>query len=675
MKKNVLAAALVAGMGLAGAAVAYDYGTRQDGNAPLNGNEMTGTADQQAPEPVAYQNIYISSGYDYTMREQLIWDFNAPDNAINFTNGFTARMTLKDGAQFDSTYTPSVFNVDPATCVDPDGVGPLPAASATVRTTEDIYLDGTLACTWDVAFDAYYSIGPTGAATAEPNQTVSIRITPKQGITNPQNPSSGLLLRFDNAHLTSLDQFVGSPTIGNVVNGDFWFINPTNDAPFAGSLQSRPILTLVSAVTACTDISGADTDKYIDVADSWLSDDMPKSRFSWDGKLGSSISTGDNFSSDPFTGDYSRQWINLGDVTIGANDVAAGGFEFLGDDEFEVVLTGDTGGWLAFENDSPSLYSDDVWLFDGTCSSGTALMRGEANGSTVTFPVFDADDVGLTGEDGVNLTVCGFVDSDTVINDQNISVTTTFYRDDILGNPQVFPAVGGEACNLLPLRYNGSTMEIFTINPGSNMAQRSFIRLTNRSATDGWVSLEGIQDSGVRTTDPDQAGRSQVRIFIPAGQSVQVYADQLESGTFPGSLTATGAWGTAGAGNKWRAVVTAEFPGLVATSLISNESLRVLTNVTDSDTRGEQYMRDGIEGTLASLPGTRPSDIAQESTPDFRGNGESTGEPGGPNGGPGTGGTTDPCGNEGNGTGSDHGTSTDDRDESNEDPYCTQSIP
>ena len=40
---------------------------------------------------------------------------------------------------------------------------------------------------------------------------------------------------------------------------------------------------------------------------------------------------------------------------------------------------------------------------------------------------------------------------------------------------------------------------------------------------------------------------------------------------------------------KWRAVVTAEFPGLVATSLVNSACRASWSNITDSDTRGEQF--------------------------------------------------------------------------------------
>ena len=288
------------------------------------------------------------------------------------------------------------------------------------------------------------------------------------------------------------------------------------------------------------------------------------------------------------------------------------------------------------------------------------IDQGTVSGTTVTF-IYNAQEIeaaqaGFINVGGANraLTVCGYVDTNTIIDDHNNSVTTTFYRSGMYpangsapgDTATAYPTSGyantvgsrvlaGDSCVLLPLRYNGSTMEIFTINPGSNTEQRSFVRLTNRGATAGYVSLEGIDNNGDR-------GASQVRVWVEAGASVQLNASDLEDGT----NGAIGAWGT-GAG-KWRAVVTAEFPGLVATSLVNTSGTRTLSNITDSDTRGEQYDRDFNEGTFASEVGERPSDHVQEVTPDFHGNGDYTGEPGGPDADDGpAGGQTTPDGNPG----------------------------
>jgi hypothetical protein len=617
MKKNILAAALVAGLGMAGAAAAYNYGT---------------SPDLPTPEDVAYQQLF-SASYTYTMTEGLVFDIETPDNAANIGDSFTVRIALNSRCNpHDAMTNPTSPPSNTPVCA-PTTDGAL-FDTTNIPAPGDMVLDPALTGTWTVAFDGYTNGGTTA----------NFRITPLTA--NPVNPSAGTLLTWNNARLTSLNEFAAGDT--SKVDAEFWMVNIGNDARFVNSTMSRTILNRVTGVTACANRDGAETDKYIDVADSWLSEIMPKSRFSWDGKLGSATSD---------TG-YNSQWIDLGDVTITNN--GAGSFAFLGSDQFHTEIAGGASdNWEAFDNGDPAVYNDDVFLKDGTCASGTIVAQGEVNGNVVFFD-YDGSDAGLpltTGPSTTSLTVCGFVDSDTVIDDHNNVVTTTFFR---AGNAVPTPTFGLDgSCTLLPLRYNGSTMEIFTINPGSNTTQRSFVRLTNRSATDGYVSLVGIDNAGVE-------GASQVRVWVPAGASVQLDSADLENGT----NGAIGAWGAPTDG-KWRAVVTAEFPGLVASSLVNSSLPRVLTNITDSDTRGEQYMRDGIEGTLASLPGLRPSDVEQESTPDFRGNGESTEQPGGPNGSDGpAGGTTDPCGNEGIGSGLDHGTSTDSNDNSNEDPYC-----
>jgi hypothetical protein len=601
MKKNTLAVALVAGLGLAGAAAAYNYGT---------------DANRSTPENVAYQMLSAVNNYTYTMTEAIVFDIDPQDNAVNFTQGFTVRVRLNrtcSGGQFGAAGS------DPATCTSTSD-GAL-FDTTNIPSAADMVLDPSLTATWDVNFDAYYDGG----------QTASFRITPKQGITNPQNPSGGTMLSWRNARLTSLGEFAMGDT--NKVDAEFWMINPSNDARFNDSTKWGPILARVSGVVACATSEGSEVDKYIDVADNFNEDQLPKTRFSFDGKLGSAVdSSGGSLQS---AGDYDSQVIDLGNVTITNN--GAGSFAFLGSDGFTTIISANgEDNWDAFENGAG--IDDDVYLVNGTCSSGTIVDAGTISANIVQFS-YTAAQANLpltTGASTTNLTVCAFQDTDVVIDDHINQVSTTFFRLNAIETPTFADA----SCKLLPLRYNGSTMEIFTINPGNNTTQRSFIRLTNRSQTAGYVSLEGVKDDGSR-------GDSQVRIWVGAGESVQVNASELESGAFDG-LTAYGAWGEAGDGVKWRAVVTAEFPGLVATSLVNSALPRVLSNITDSDTRGEQHGRDWQEGTFASEPGERSSDFTQEWAPDFRGNGEETEEPGGPNGedGP-SGGTTGAEGNPG----------------------------
>ena len=635
MKKNVLAVALVAGLGMAGAAAAYTYGT--------NPSVSTAQPGLTTPENVAYQQLFGTT-YAYTMTEALIFDIEVGDNAVNYTQGFTVRVALNatcnphnaptnppspntnvptcaasgDGAEFDPSWTPTAQGYD----VLGNPVGPA---------GNGLVLDPSLVSTWEVVFDGY----------SNNNTTASFRITPKQGITNPQNPSGGTLLSWNNAHLRSLNEFATGAT--TKVDAEFWMVNPSNDARFVNSTMSRTILNRVSGVTACAESGGSEVDKYIDVADNWNEEQIPKTRFSADGKLGTAADSAlIGFSAG--RGNAS-QTIDLGNVTITNN--GAGNFAFQAGDVFTTVISGGAADqWDAFDN--ASTIWDDVYLVNGTCASGNIVglsnggQGGTVSGSTVSFTYTGAALVTAgfanfynVGAATNRLTVCAFQDTNIVIDDHLNHVSTSFTRANAVATPAFNDAHPNNVCDLLPLRYNGSTMEIFTINPGSNTTQRSFVRLTNRGGTDGYVSLEGIDNAGDR-------GASQVRVWVPAGASVQLDAKDLEDGT----NGAIGAWGT-GTG-KWRAVVTAEFPGLVATSLVNATGNNTLQNITDSDTRGEQYGRDYDEGTFASEPGERPSDFVQEVTPDFHGNGQEDGEPGGPNGSDGpTGGQTTPDGNPG----------------------------
>ncbi len=640
MKKNVLAVALVAGLGLAGGAAAYNYGTA---TYAATGTAIPGTdADSSSsnpsgiltPEPVAYQML-VGPNWNYTMTEDLIFDIQLPDNAVQTTEGFTVRVKLNR-----TTCVPNgaAYPAPDETCVDTaDGAlfntANIPSAQgAGAAVPGALQLNDTLlAAGWTVQFDGYYDGG----------RTASIKIIPPAG--NTANPGPGIMLRWHNAQLTSLNEFAATPNA--VVRGEFWMVNAGNDARFVGSTEDRTILQRVETLDLCATSNGAETDKYIDVADDFNEEQIPKTRFSFDGKLGSANdSTGGTVQS---PGDYDSQVIDLGDVTLTSN--GAGNFMWWGTDQFTTDIAagdgtdGDGGDeWLAFEN-GPNIL-DDVYLFSGTCTSGTLVDQGEIVGPFVTFSYTAAQVdaasgggfINVLGGPDRNLTVCAFVDTDVQIDDHNNHVTTNFFRAGAVPTPTFADSHPNDVCDLLPLRYNGSTMEIFTINPGSNTTQRSFIRLTNRSQTAGFVSLEGIKDDGSR-------GDSQVRIWVGAGESVQVNASELESGDFDG-LTAYGAWGEAGDGVKWRAVVTAEFPGLTATSLVNSALPRVLSNITDSDTRGEQIGRDFNEGTWGNTPGERPADFIQEWEPDFHGNGSETGEPGGPNGedGPSGGQTTAP---------------------------------
>ena len=69
IKKNVLAVALVAGLGMAGVAAAYNYGTSlsDDVGAPMDSDAALADA-----ENVSYEML-VATSYNWTMNEALVF--------------------------------------------------------------------------------------------------------------------------------------------------------------------------------------------------------------------------------------------------------------------------------------------------------------------------------------------------------------------------------------------------------------------------------------------------------------------------------------------------------------------------------------------------------------------------------------------------------------------------
>ena len=627
MKKNVLAAALVAGLGLAGTAAAYNYGTALSVEAPALG----GSADLADAEDVAIQQIFNESTI-YTMQEDIEFIVSPGDTTttgdfiIGRTTGFSFRIQLADqGALF--ACTPNLpQGAPPAGNV---GTTPAPALTPVCASLASALVKGNHPHLAD--WDVYVEAGGAGA------NYVTIKVQPN--IATPRGIPDGVIVAINEAQITNIAEL---RTAGVVVNANYLIGEPILGQIYPGSQKTVELLESVDAFE-CNTVNAGEPNKYIDVADHWDSPMVPKSRFSWDGKLGSSYGE-DSVDS---------QYINFGNLTIDINNPPTSA-TFEPNDHFTTTLTGGANDdFDAFYN-GPNVEDDDIYFVaaNATCSSGAVLARSTiaAGEASAVFDYTWGDLGGLSGQTTITVKVCGYVDTDLVIDDTNITHTTLWLDR---GGVGVSQGNLSKTCGFPPLRKNGSTMEVFYINPGGNPTQESFIRLTNRSAprddfnnpndasgqqrAGGWVRIEGIDDKGVKA--PTQAS-----VWVPAGGSVNIKACELQNNDPVGCPTTkvVGGWG-APTGGKWRAVVTAEFPGLVAASFVRNTGGEVLTDVTDTDTRGEQYHRDWQEGTAANFPGERPSDYNQETTPDFHGDGQTNGPLGGPNDGttP-TGGSTDP---------------------------------
>ena len=116
---------------------------------------------------------------------------------------------------------------------------------------------------------------------------------------------------------------------------------------------------------------------------------------------------------------------------------------------------------------------------------------------------------------------------------------------------------GGYATGLLEAApRSGGAARVSVFNPGSNLAQRSLLRLANDGADDAMATIEGVDDAG-------RAG-GEVLVTVPAGEALWLSASELEEGGagFEGSL---------GDGEgKWRLTVSSSAP-LAVMSLVEDE--------------------------------------------------------------------------------------------------------
>ena len=135
--------------------------------------------------------------------------------------------------------------------------------------------------------------------------------------------------------------------------------------------------------------------------------------------------------------------------------------------------------------------------------------------------------------------------------------------------------------SLALLRYNGSVVDFYHVNPAANPQTQSFLRIINSSSVAGKVTLVGIDDNGA----PAPGGP--ITFTLPAGASMQINSDDLELGNTGKGLT--GAWGN-GAG-KWRGSATGEFANMLVQSLVRNTTNNAVSNLTDADNRGEQFIK------------------------------------------------------------------------------------
>ena len=346
-----------------------------------------------------------------------------------------------------------------------------------------------------------------------------------------------------------LENLESLQTKGNTIEAAIQFVDPVT----ASAIMSPSAVTLLMSgdpvVLAC-DATTGQAQKRIDVgSDPGVQES--KTYFSSGGPIGW-LDSG---------------YINLGEVSA---EVATGfstSFTYLATDEFVTVVTGDFSAFDAANPDAVGVFLSSM----ADCSTQDVAGAVSVANGTVTFEYTGAD-VAIAGT-GFAMNLCAQVNAgnEVVIDDSNVSVVTTFSRGAV--------EASGAACNLLPLRYNGSVVEVYHVNPAGNTTAQSFVRVINPSDQGGLVTMVGIDDAG--NVSPE------VSFFVGDNASQQVNSDDLELGNPTKGVN--GMWGN-GTG-KWRAIVTGEFAGMRVQAMNRNATDGTVTNLTDADGAGEQQFQ------------------------------------------------------------------------------------
>ena len=373
---------------------------------------------------------------------------------------------------------------------------------------------------------------------------VTIKMDPAA---SPVGLVPGALVSFASEDLTNL---AALQTAGQTVSFTVTFVDPVG----GNNLYSPKSLTVIE--------SGDPTDLTCDASGgSSIYSFYPNTRI--DVGTGDPAGSYDSKTQFSYYGDINgadSYYFNAGTINVGIVSGFAS-FSYQATDTFETVLTGTS--FAAFAGGNVEMYTNCGTDIVGTVST---------DGTTVTFDYTGAD---LCSGTGGTWDVWFNADG-SVIDATSITAKTTFTRGSF--------SSAGANCDLLPMQYNGSVVKVATFNPGGNTAQQSFLRVTNPSAIDGLVTIQGTDDAG-------NAGASDVTFTLAAGQSMQINSDVIENG---GSAV-TGALGD-GTG-KWRLVVTGEFAGMRVSSLNRNTTTGTVTNLTDYDTAQEQSSPTGYTGS------------------------------------------------------------------------------
>ena len=267
-------------------------------------------------------------------------------------------------------------------------------------------------------------------------------------------------------------------------------------------------------------------------------------------------------------------------ATVAIDPVSALGTGAVGNSsppDFQFAVAADTGKLtLTVPNNSAFTGTGGFWATTAPCT-GTKPANGPTAQNFVVAvgdPTTYTATVAINTPAGQTYNICALANG-TAIGAQTITLTAQIDIGSVLGRD---PAA--VTAPLALLRYNGSVVDFYHVNPAGNTTAQSFLRIINPSSVSGKVTLIGIDDNGA----PAPGGA--ITFTLGAGKSMQINSADLEAGNAGKGLS--GAWGD-GAG-KWRGTATGEFANMLLQSLNRNQTDGTVTNLTDADNRGEQVI-------------------------------------------------------------------------------------
>lgn len=357
--------------------------------------------------------------------------------------------------------------------------------------------------------------------------------------------------------LLDIGSFVIKTISGTPVQATIEIYDPTTNQVLA-TADPYTLFSTKQAVVATFDPSVGDTTKRIDVVDGDTY--AAKTAFSPDGSLGGADDVGAP----------AAEYFNAGAVTLDVATDAAGNDVLAANGSPFVYLAGDVATYTVTSSGDLSVF-DSVFLSElADCSSVYNTGTVSAAGNVVTFSGIAADDVvGVPGylcfetEAGGGGQIAAQTFTATGSLAFAASTTTNFPTTPIQLDP-------------LPLRYNGSVIDLFNVNPASNTTQESLLRYTNNSTLPYKVTLTGSDDTGT-------AAAGTLVFELAAGASISLTSKEVESGT-PGSRNESLGYSFTGGGfgagtGKWKIVATAEGQALVASGLNRSATTGVISEL------------------------------------------------------------------------------------------------